>query len=41
MNKLTRYILDELQWCSFFANDITFVDETREGTSTKVNRENF
>jgi len=38
MDEHTRGIEDELPWCMLFANDIVFIDETRDGISTKLER---
>jgi len=36
MDELTREIQDEILWCMLFANDIVFIDETREGVNAKL-----
>jgi len=38
MNEFTRGIQDEIPWCMLFANDIVFIDETRKGVNTKLER---
>jgi len=38
MDELTRDIRDELLWCMLFADDIVFIDETREGVNGKLER---
>ena len=36
MDKLTRAIQDEIQWCMLFADNIALVDETRGGVYAKL-----
>ena len=38
MDELTREIQDEIPWCMLFADDIIFIDETRDGINTKLER---
>lgn len=36
LDEFTRLIQDELAWCMLFADDIVFVDETRNGVNSKL-----
>lgn len=38
MDVLTREIQDELPWSMLFADDIVFIDETRQGVNDKLER---
>jgi len=38
MDELTKGIQDGLPWCILFADDIIFIDETREGVNVKLER---
>ena len=36
LDELTRGIQDEVPWCMLFADDIVFIDETRQGVNAKL-----
>jgi len=38
MNELTGYIQDEIPWCLLLDNDMVFIDETKDGVNTKLER---
>jgi len=38
IDKFTRGIQDEISWYMLFADDIVFIDETREAVNNKVAR---
>jgi len=38
MDELTKGIQDEIPWYTLFADNLFFIDETRKGVNTKLER---
>jgi len=38
MDEFTKRIQDKLLWCMLFANDIVFIDKTKNGANNKLER---
>jgi len=36
MDVLTRHLQEDVPWCMLFANDILFVDKTKEGVEGEL-----